>query len=345
MTAAHPAPHKHGEAFSIPLKLPHSYQRMLRIWADHQPKTAARAESALRLLLDDLLRSTNPAALHASSLTRLRCPFEPAFASWAPGIRYTVDPAPPEIPAINRLDYALALLTKLGVKAPAQTRLQPLRSFQTRGNLSFGAHLGARHTAATDNYKLYVEIPSEAVLEANTWADDLLGSSAILTDPDRNARPVLAGFDLASSSLEVYYRIENMHPLEIATLLGRTCMSDRAPELLSTLTRSQRWPHSHRLPGQTWGFSYSRQVDGSIIFSLYTFTGTLFGPDGWARESILRLADEQDWCLDDYKEASRPLANSRALPGHHGILGLMIAPDAELAAWVGLSPPEEANAR
>jgi hypothetical protein len=208
------------------------------------------------------------------------------------------------------------------------------------GRLRYGAQIGARHDRSGDRYKLYIELPAEAKVQADAFGDALLGSKAVLTMEGRAARPTLVGLELGSGKVETYYRIENLHPREIGTVLARARLAPRAAEVVSLLSESQRMPIRHSLPGPTWGFSYAPDSDGGITATIYTFARTLFGPDGWAREAVLAMARRHGWELPGYEAISEPLAGSRAFHCHHGIFGVVVRPGAPAAAWVGLAPPQ-----
>jgi hypothetical protein len=322
------------------VSLPPAYERVLRLWGHSAPRATARARTALATLFDDLLRSEDPRAFGRSSLTMTGSPFEPALSLVDPGLRYTVEPCPGHVPARERLERCLLLLGRLNVVVPRPELISTLAALQARGPLRYGAQIGARHSDSSDVYKLYVELPREARAEAEGIGRELLGSAAVLDVPGRDARPTLLGIELSSGKLELYYRIEHLHPLEISTLLRRANAAERAGEVLAMLGASQPLPIRHVLPGATWGFSYAVGSAAEVTFSLYTFARTLFGPDGWIREGLLAMGRRYGWDLDGYARMSEPLSGRRGLPCHHGIFGLIVPPHAAPAAWIGLAPVE-----
>lgn len=328
--------------------LPAAYERVLQLWGQQAPAAAARARTSLATLLDDLLRSEDPRAFGRSSLTMTGSPFEAALSLVDPsirytglrytGLRYTVEPCPAHIPMQDRLQCCLSLLARLNVERPVPELISRLAALQARGPLRYGAQIGARHSDSRDVYKLYVELPREARAEADVLGTELLGSDPVLDVPGRDARPALLGIELSSGKIELYYRIEHLHPLEISTLLGRAHAAERAGELLAMLGESQRVPIRHELPGTTWGFSYAVGNAGEVTFSLYTFARTLFGPDGGIREGLLAMGQRYGWDLDSYSRLSEPLRGRRRWPCHHGIFGLIVPPAAAPGAWIGLAP-------
>lgn len=321
------------------MRLPSAYERILEVWGDGAPQAAARARTTLETLLDDLLRSEDPNAFGRSSLTMTGSPFEPALSLVDPGLRYTVEPCPAHVSTHERLERCLSLLARLNVDIPRPELIPTLVALQARGALRYGAQIGARHSDSSDVYKLYVELPREARAEAEGLGRELLGSAAVLDVPGRDARPTLLGMELCTGKLELYYRIEHLHPLEISTLLGRANAAERAGEVLEMLGASQPLPIRHVLPGATWGFSYSVGA-ADVTFSLYTFARTWFGPDGWIREGLLAMGRRHRWDLDSYARMSEPLIGRRGLPCHHGIFGLIVRPNTPPAAWIGLAPVE-----
>lgn len=320
------------------INIPQHYEQILNIWEDEYPKATKRARTILPVLLEGLITSPNKNALSSSALTMTGSPFEPAFSLTAPGLRYTVCSAPPTIPLIDSLKYSISLLSKLNVQLPESDYFTRISKLQKNGTLTYGAQIGVRHSDTDDSFKLYIEIPPESAIEADIIAEDILGSKPVLNISDRNARPTIFGIDLKKDTYEVYYRIENLHPLEITTLLSRINMSERASELLEVLSDTQSLPIKHELPGSTWGFSYSKETDTEYTFSLYTFANTLFGPDGWVRDGILSLGEKYDWDLKGYSKMSQPLKESRSYVSHHGIFGLVMPPKRKPAAWIGLAP-------
>lgn len=314
--------------------LPRAWQRALAIWDCDSPAPARRARAALDLLLAGVAGD----CAH-SSLTPTGSAFEPAFSLAAPGLRYTVDPAPPGLDRHASLAHVLALLARLGAPAPPPSFIDRIAPLQACGALRYGAQVGGRHSALADSYKLYVEIPAEAHEQADAFGTALLASAPLLTGPGRNARPTLAGIDLASGRQELYYRIDHLHPLEIGILLSRADNAARAPEVLAMLSAAQAAPIRHALPGATWGFSYAPEAGGGITFSLYTFARTLFGPDGAIRAALLAMGARHGWNLAVYEQLSRPLAGVRRLPCHHGVVGITVPPEGPPALWIGLAPP------
>ena len=76
------------------------------------------------------------------------------------------------------------------------------------------------------------------------------------------------------------------------------------------------------------------------IFSLFTFAGTLFGPDDWTRDGMLSMGRRHGWDLAAYGRMSEPLIGHRGFACHHGLFGLVVPPGRPPAAWVSLAPTE-----
>lgn len=294
------------------------------------PGAAPRAWRALDILLG------GRDAVRDSRLTHTGAPLELAFVSHSGALRYTVEPG--RHPG-QALPHALTLMTRLGCPLPDQSLLRRLSDWQQAGPLRFGAHIGGRHGDGGDTYKLYAEIPIEAAADAEAWGTPMLGRPPVLADPDRAARPVLIGINPATGEYEIYYRVENLHPMEIGALMQRIGLDDRDAEVRAIVAASQRIPPRHALPGRTWGFSYAVAAGREPIFSLYSFARTLFGPDGRIRDGVLALARRFDWDLEAYAQLSAPLRDSRSFTGRHGLFGIVVAPGSAPGAWIGLAPP------
>jgi hypothetical protein len=275
-------------------------------------------------------------AVRDSRLTHTGAPLELAFVSHSGALRYTVEPGSHPGQALR---HALALMTRLGCALPDEDLLRRLSDWQQAGALRFGAHIGGRHDDGGDSYKLYAEIPIEAAADAEARGIAMLGRPPVLTDPDRAARPVLVGINPATGDHEIYYRVENLHPAEIGTLMQRIGLNDRAAEVRAIVAATQRIPPRHAMPGRTWGFSYAVTAEREPIFSLYSFARTLFGPDGRIRDGVLALAQRFGWDLGAYAELSAPLRDSRSFTGRHGLFGIVVAPGSPPGAWIGLAPP------
>ena len=292
------------------------------------------------MLLERHLDDGRVDAFRRSRLTLTGCPLEPAFSSLSLAPRYTIEPATPDMHPAQALNHVLALLARLHCALPEAGLLRRLADLQQMGALRFGAHVGVRHGSSGDAYKLYAELPEAAASQAEALGRDMLGNGPVLDIPGRAARPVLIGINLTSGELEIYYRIDNLHPQEIGTLMARGQLEPRAEEVRAIVSASQPVALRHEMPGRTWGFSYCRAAQAAPVFSLYTFARTLFGPDGWVRTGVLALARSFDWDLGIYPQLSQPLAGSRAFPGLHGIFGIVVRPDGAPGAWIGLAPAE-----
>ncbi len=318
---------------------PAATEHILSIWSEYDLPAASRARAALQVIFRDRIGSQAPISFVQSTLTMTGSPFEPAFSCSAPGLRYTADPAPENVPLHKRLDYVLRVLAML--KAPGISPLLAgqLRHLQSLGDLRYGAQIGSRHSANEDRYKLYVEIPPQASMAADLWAEERLPGS-VLNVPGRNARVTLIGIDLSTMVTEIYYRIENLHPREIQLLMRRGGAAHRAPELLAAVEEWAQWKVRHELPGSIWGFSYALKGGRSAAFSLFTFARTLIGVDRGVRTRLLSLGENRNWDLSVYEQMSRPLADYRGPLCHHGVFGFIVRPDTPVAPWVGLAPPE-----
>lgn len=310
--------------------------------AAHDAATRDRARRSLRLLLDWTMFA--PGAWSGSRLTMHGLPVEFAFDSGDQALRYCVEIADPCADAGMRLQQALAALRRVGADAIETQVLEQFANLQKGCALRFGAWVGGRHTATSDRYKLYVEVPPTQAARAHEWSERLAGP---LTLPGgQRFRAGLIGYDIARRRLEFYYHARDLLPTAVPLLLRRVSMQRRAGELLCFLRRAYRFSHTGRLPSRDVGFSYSVPLDGgSTAFSIYFFCLSLFGGDGNARRRILQLASAEKWDLTRYDLLSRPLASVGGVPTRHGMLGLVLRHDRAMAVTVGLAPPERDDVR
>jgi hypothetical protein len=314
--------------------LPPRFRRVLDIWAARDLAASHRAADYLsRWLAPELRRGT-----FVSPLTRTGDPFEPAFAAGTTEIRYTVHLASSAAPA-EQLSMTLDMLRGSGLAVKMSPLLDAITSLQRLGEVKIGAQVGVRHCPVGDRLKLYVEVPTQAATAAEAIATRTIGQKPVLDMAGRSARLCLVGGDLTTDRTEFYYRVENLHPREISTLLARGGCGDRASGLLALINRTQKVPLRHTLPGSLWGMSYTCGVEGVSAVTIYTFASTLFGPDHLVRSGISALADTYCWDLGDYAAVSRTLAKAHNGPLHHGMIGFVVRPDCAILPWIGVAPP------
>jgi len=280
---------------------PASYNHVVNVWSGINPITAQRAKNIIPLLFKDLDLKEDKEAFSRSALTRTGSPFEPAFSLANPGLRYTVCPAPKSVSFKDCLMYTVNLLSSLGVRIPTNEQLNRFKQIQQQGVLKYGTQIGVRHTSDKDSFKLYIEVPAEGAELAEQFAQEFLDNPAVLNVPQRK-------------------------------------YEDRAPELLDYINQTQKIKIRHELPGEIWGFSYSKTTNNDYIFSLYTFSNTLFGPDNVAQETIKKMGKIHGWDLSGYLAMSESLQHTKRSIAYHGIFGFVLVPSLPIMPWIGLAP-------
>lgn len=305
--------------------------------AGRNPAARARARRALGLLLGWTQSSDSPWS--SSTLTMHGSPVEFGFDSRGDALRYCVEIDDPGNHPGTRLPQAIRLLARVGATGVDDSVLHQMQRLQAARVLRFGAWIGGRHTPDADRYKLYVEVPAESAAEAHQWSATIAGPLSL--PGGQRCRVGLIGYDVNSRRIEFYYRGRNLLPTTIALLLRRAEMEWRMGEVIDCLERVYRFSRAGRLPSRDVGFSYATPIDGGeATFSIYFFCLALFGGDGSARGRILQLAAAHDWRMSAYERLSEPIASARGTPTRHGMLGVVLRPEAAVGITVGLSPPE-----
>ncbi len=323
--------------FPIPLK------QSFKITDKWMPEASNRARKALEIIMQKQLASkTNKNLWSSSTLGRTGFPFEFAFTTNKNNtLRYTAEFYTPNSTPSDRLDLINPTLKELGSPTISKEWLDCIREFQEQGDLKYGAWIGGRHSTLSDNYKLYFDIPNTGSSKSEKWANKLLGIP--IGFKDRINLLDMIGLDLKDNRTELYYRIEDMHPMELLPIMQRVGLEKEYPVLLNYFQQLYGKPIRHTLPGSTFGYSYSIPLSGNdpVIFTFYTFANTLFGGDMHIRKKILKEALYRNWNLGYYKELTAPLQNLNSFVCHHGMAGFVIAKGMDPFFSFGITPSTE----
>jgi hypothetical protein len=253
-------------------------------------------------------------------------PVEFAFA-WPNGdLRVTCDPAP-NAAWEERFDTALALCAA-SLSAPQRREVNRLRAWLA-GQGSWGAWVGLRQRSGQITRKLYVEIA-----EASPWRD--WAPAAVVATPlvpTRTLAPVMAGFDAASGSVEVYFRTPPVHPDVLAALLEVTGLPPRAPALIAEVAFVMQQAVRAAMPGRDQGVSIGFGPGGEArALTWYAHADMLFGPAPRVREAWLEAGARRGWPMAAYAAVSGPGADGRT--PWHGLAGFSLGRDGTIAASV-----------
>jgi hypothetical protein len=305
--------------------------------AESNPSLATRAETALSVLLAGVRGSCWPdVAWRFSRLGAGGSPVEFSFTSTEPALRYTVEPAGPEVAAADRLPLSLELLGQVdpGRAVPAEL-LQLLAGAWNGAELAWGAWVGGRHTAEGSAFKLYAEVPPQRASLLQGWC---LCEGPLL--PGRRPRLEGIGFGLASQLVEFYYRADQLDAADLGALLRRTGLHARQPDLLGMLGELLGRPTRMGLPRMRYGFSIALDRSGpGRTVTLFCYTYEALGDDRRCRESVLCLADRHGWDFAPYQQVSAPLVGASGRH-RHTVVAVSVASAGAPAVTVALSPPE-----
>jgi hypothetical protein len=299
---------------------------------------ARRAAAALRRTLRwTATTAWSDVAWCASELTAPGLPVELGFSTLKRDVRWTAEPTGPEQPASGRLAAALELMADLGAPPPPSALRAEIERLQGAGALRWGAWVSGRHSHGGDRFKLYAELPRAVTpRELLAMPDELTAQARAL-----RAVPAFAGIEPASGRTEVYYRLPEAEPDQLALVLGSAGLAARAAELGALLERVAELPLDLAMRGPYFGFSVTVDAGGRALAAAFgTAAHCLAGSDARVRERLLAVAAERGWQMDGYAAASAPLVTLRPeRQPRHGVLVLVAPAAGPLGLQIGLTPP------
>src|SRR5437763_11728590 len=214
------------------------------------PGPAMRARAALEVLLRSVRGSSWPeVAWVFSELTPQGFPVELTFSLLASDeVRYTVEPAGPEMPEPERIREAFRLYRVLsGCQASVEVQRAVLE-MQAGRRLFYGAWFGGVHGSASDRYKIYAEVPDGASLER--LVPDVVKDGLPL--PHCHSVPVMFGYQPDRDVREVYFRARGLATEDLGWLLWRSTLGHRYCEMLELIEATCGRPG---MPAAIQGFS------------------------------------------------------------------------------------------
>jgi hypothetical protein len=294
--------------------------------------------------LRDVYKSPLPDfAWHASALTGDGFPLEVAFASNDRVIRYTAAASAPELAAEVRISDALMLVEELGGHAVPPEVARGLRAMQagaTAGNgLRYGAWVGGRHegaSASNDRFKLYVEVP-----EGRSALPLPLPMCQIPIPQlsDRRVHLRMVGYEPATGTHEIYYRVARAMSYHVYHLLRQAGLDHQTTDLLDVIGQAYSRPLHDEIPGGAAGCSYTLAPGRPAVLTLFLFARALWGGDRRILCSLRALAAARGWELGAYQQVAAPLAARDLYQTYHGMVGFVVAPQRPIQLTIGLRPP------
>jgi hypothetical protein len=284
------------------------------------PEATDRAERALETALTATWSSCWPeVAWRASSLTNTGFPVELSWSSRETAVRWTAEPAGPEIAMRERLSAALTVLRTLGVDGDVPDWLVPRRDQEFR----FGAWIGGRHDALRDRYKLYVDLAGTDVPRA-----------LVLEGVPSRTIWRMAGIEIGTGILELYGRLAKPEIWEVENLLVRAGLKP-APiiEIAAHLTGSAR--AESLLPG-TGGLSLAMLGGHVVAAGFLVHASALLGSDESIAGKLRELARHYSWNIALY-DALLGQAPTRP-PTRHGMIGFGVRDDVSAWMQIGIRP-------
>ncbi len=310
----------------------------LAAYAAHDRAAGLQAEHSLKAMLPGY--TGLPSHLRCwqnSCLTGDGFPLEFAFSASDASLRYTVDVMPEQFEAGSRLANGVDFLQQRDKRQVPEHVIKLMQVLQSGPDLEYGAWMGGRHLRDSSQYKLYSEIN----LSGHKAQAHVL-SALNFRIPQRSGGSLQArmlGYNLDSSTLEVYLRGQNIASYELPLLLGAAGLSDRADELQAFIETAYGHCLRVRLPGGFVGVSYALSLQGEPRGVCLFFPARQFwGSDARIRKQFIAHNDATSPMLKQYIQISRPLKHQQGCLTRHGMLGISISPGQSPQLNIGLRP-------
>jgi len=281
-------------------------------------------------------QSSLPKQSYFSGLTGSGYPLEISFTNRSEQVRYTIDPFCYRLPAEQRLQATIDLVSRdFHIDLSASERQWLNQAQATKP--AYGAWLGLREKGGTISPKLYIEVDSS--IEQREWPefaglqpyDRCLTMVGYTPNPDSE--------DLGE--YEIYYRSHNIHPLVFQALLSPLNASQYADKLVSGIEAVYGRKLNDRMPGGSTGFSYTIDSQGRTkSLTLFVFCRSFTGRDKQTRQRFNELIEAQGICPDVYLALTEQSLTNKTAKTQHGIFAITISSQGEITYGVGYCPAE-----
>jgi hypothetical protein len=278
---------------------------------------AVAAASAIRAVCRDPAATTSDLCANGDSV-------EFAFVWPGEDLRVTCDPTSGTLWE-ERFNTAFELCAA-SLSAAQLRDVDRLRAWLS-GQGRWGAWVGLRQRSGRITRKLYVEIAAAAPWR--DWAPAAVVVTPLV--PSRTLVPVMAGFDVATGAVEVYFRTPPVHPEVLAALLEVTGLPPRAPALIAEAAFVMQQAVRAAMPGRDQGVSLGFAPGGEArSLTWYAPADMLFGSAPRVRAAWLEAGDRRGWSMAAYAAVSGPDADGRT--PWHGLAGFSLGRDGAIAA-------------
>lgn len=285
------------------------------------PLPTLRARDALARFFESLEHSVWPEiAWSFSRLTNTGVPIEFAWSSRDLAVRYTVEADAPEAADTQRLAIAAHRLQH-DFGCLVNESLETWVSAQTCGPLKFGAWIGGRHTAQSDAFKLYIELPG------------VLPELPALRHPicrHYGMKWRMAGISASGECVELYAYAPDLDGQLLGVIEATVLGSDR--RLLKAIISFSQHDELPNPSGISFAFDAQGVIRGVCWF---TFAKALFSNDDATQAAILR------WTRDaavDNTFYSALISGQQNVRWRHGIIGMGLDATGKLWLQAGLRP-------
>ncbi|MFV1998268.1 MAG: hypothetical protein ACC641_09695 [Acidiferrobacterales bacterium] len=298
----------------------------------------SRARRPLSLFLDSRAQANRKEEWQGSALTGSGYPVELAFSTGDSRLRYTVEPGLCSTRPVDRVKLAMAQLVELGDEYRCEQDSALSGSIRAAAPVVYGAWVGGKHSASTDEYKIYFE--SSELADAGHIGDILFNGKLQSEFFANRAKLRMFAYSPKSRIAEAYYRVENLSPLEVRYLFC-AMETDRSAELIDQFSQSYGRQVTGIFPGRTVGISYASTLGSDCVdtVSVFFVARCVWGSDSRIRNEIARIAREYDWDDAIYQKITMPLSQSHSALTSHGMLGIVVCKDKPMHWSIGLRPP------
>jgi len=289
----------------------------------------SRAEHVIRAMLGARLADPSPDAWRLSRLTGDGFPFEIAFSTADPRLRFTLEPGLAGLDPRLRLGVAIREIGGLAREPVPGSVAESLAAMQAGRSLAFGAWVGCRVGTTDRVFKLYAEVPPDATAG---WIGD-----RPIDLVDRTVVWRMVAYSPVDRAYEWYGRVPSLKPRHLTAVLAPAMLQSEAARVVEVVEEAYGHRVTGRLPGPSVGISYLNR-GGAPRVTLHFYARALWGSDARVRVGFQRMARDLGWDPSVYLETTAPIASREDWRTFHGLLSISLDQKSALSLAIGVRP-------